>query len=432
MLKKQNLLMRFAASYLIISTLAFDGFGQGVGNSPYSAIGIGEVVQSGYATNHSMGGSGVSFANGISINSLNPALLAKNHFTVFDVGLVGNIKTVQTATQSQKAFGMNLNYLALAFPIRPKYTMGVSFQPYTAIDNESRYSKAITGSVTDSAQYTYKSVGGVSRLAWTHGVQLGKSLYVGLEANYFFGSTERDTTTQLRLNDGQDYYLRYTNNTSYNGVGLKGGIAYQQKLNKKWQLNIGATYELQSTLKGNGLRSFSTLVASQNGPTLLKTPDTLAISRGKITLPDRYTIGISLESPFKWCFTADYSVQSWSKFRNFSGQADPNYTDSQTWSVGAEYLPNGTSTKYFNQVFYRIGFRSSQTPFTVYGTQISDQHLSLGTSLPLGRNSLKYANISVIFGKRGTILNNLVQENYTRIVVGFTINEAWFQKIRID
>ena len=429
MLKKYNKILHIL---LIISILSSKTFAQGIGNSPYSAIGVGEVIQNGFVNNYAMGGAGVSFSNGISINSINPALLVKNRYTTFDVGLLGNAKTISTTQQSQKDFGMSLGYLAASFPIRPRWTAGISFKPYSVIDNESRYNEAIKGSGTDTVRYTYKGLGGVSKVSFTNGFLVGKSLYLGIEGNYYFGSIQRDTTTQLLFGDGQDYYLRYRDNISFSGASLKLGIVYQQKLSKKWNFNIGAAYEMQSTLKGKGIRSFSTLVQGANGPTLIKTPDTLSLSRGSLTLPDKLTIGFSLESPLKWIFSADYTIQSWSKFVGFNGKSDKNLTDSRTLSLGVEYIPKFNSTKYLENLTFRAGFQSSETPFTVYGTQISDNHFSFGTSLPLGKRSLNFANLSVVFGKRGTTAGNLIQENYTKIVFGITINDVWFRKIRID
>ena len=56
-------------------------------NSPFSYLGIGEVYTGGTAVQSAMGGLGVANSNGIYINTLNPALLARNRYTVFEMGV---------------------------------------------------------------------------------------------------------------------------------------------------------------------------------------------------------------------------------------------------------------------------------------------------------------------------------------------------------
>lgn len=104
---------------------------QGFGNSPYSALGIGEPLGQANVTNLGMGGIGVSNASPFYLNSQNPALLARRtRFTVFEVGLLGQSKQLSQRVldnqQTQRDFGANLNYLALAFPVSSRWNMALS------------------------------------------------------------------------------------------------------------------------------------------------------------------------------------------------------------------------------------------------------------------------------------------------------------------
>ena len=62
------------------------------GNSPYSALGIGDVLSGNSIANDAMGGTGITFGNGIYINNINPAMLAKNRYVAFNTGLRGQYK----------------------------------------------------------------------------------------------------------------------------------------------------------------------------------------------------------------------------------------------------------------------------------------------------------------------------------------------------
>ncbi|CAH0995411.1 hypothetical protein EMA8858_01532 [Emticicia aquatica] len=431
MLKKNNL-----TAYLIISILTItETFAQKesrlYGNSPYSALGIGDIYSGSSIANDAMGGTGLSFGNGIYVNTINPALLAKSRYVAFNTGLRGQYKKLSNGTLSQTDFGMNLSHITLAFPIKTKWTTAITMQPYSGVDHEARFTQTITG--TDkSVQHNYKGLGGLSKAAVTNGFLVGKKLYLGAEVGYYFGNFTRDTTSRL-LVTSEDFYLRYTDRVSVSGFEFKTGFAFQQKIAEKWNLNVGGTYELQSKLNGERIRSFTTLYDQGNGPKIIKKPDTLALYNGGITLPSRYAIGFSLESPYKWTFAVEYSRQDWTKYLNFDGKSESNLTVSEKFAFGIEYLPKYSSTKYLNQVFYRAGFQQVKTPYLVNGTHIKDNSFSFGLSTPLAYRSVSYIDLSLSVGNRGVIGNGLVKENYVKIALGFSLMDTrWFLKPKID
>lgn len=422
--------------YLIFFTfLSSQVLAQGTGNSPYSAIGLGELVSNGFANHQGMGGTGASFANVIYYNHINPALLVKKQSVAFDVGLAGGYKRISDGTTAQNTFGMNISYLSLSLPAKPKWTMGLVYMPYTSIDYESRFVRKIGGS-DKSSEIQYKGKGGVSKVAFANSFLIGKKLFLGFEGNYHFGSINRDTTSITEFSSGgitELNHLKFSERTTLSGLGLKVGAALQQPLNKKWNLNIGSVYETGAKLNAEKLNSFIFLVDEGGvGPRVVRTPDTLSQSTGSYQLPSKYTLGISLESPLKWVFAVDYSRQDWSKFVDFNGKANPYLTNSSQFSAGIEYLPNYQSTKYFNQVAYRVGFNSTQTPFYIKNQQINDRSFSLGMTLPMGRVSSSFVTITSVLGRRGVTGNSLIQENYAKIVLGFSMNQRWFEKLKID
>jgi hypothetical protein len=422
-------------TYLILFTfISSQVLSQGTGNSPYSAIGIGDVLSTGFANHQGMGGAGASFGSVIYYNHINPALLVKKQSVAFDVGLGGGYKRISNGTDIQKTFGMNINYLSLSLPVKPKWTMGLVYMPYSSVDYESRFTRKVIGS-DKTTETQYKGIGGVSKIAFTNSFLIGKKLHFGIEGNYHFGSISRDTTSIAEFVNGgisELNHLRFTERTSLSGFGLKLGAALQQPLNKKWNLNIGGVFETGAKLNAEKLNSFAFLIDGGSGPTIARTPDTLSQSSGSYQLPSKYTIGISLESPLKWVFAVDYSRQDWSKFRDYNGKANPYMTASSQFAAGIEYLPNYQSTKYFNQVAYRLGFNSTKTPYTFGNQQIKDNSFSFGMTVPMGRVSSSFVTITSVLGRRGTTGNSLIQENYAKIVLGFSMNQRWFEKLKID
>jgi len=432
MLKNLLLLNCFLVCTFVLTDTYAQKESRLTGNSPYSALGLGDINPLGAIATEAMGGTGLTFGNGIYVNTLNPAMLVKTRFVAFSTGIRGQYKTLSDGRNSQTDFGANLSHVMLAFGMKPKWTMSVGLRPHSSVEYESRFTSTIQGT-SNQVQYIYKGQGGFSKATVGSGHMIGKSLYIGAEAAYYFGSVSRDTTSRLLLNDGEDYYLRYTDRINANGVGLKTGFTWQQKLSSKWFLNVGGTYEFRSKLKGDQLRSLTTLIEGQNGPQVLKKPDTLSIGSGSLQLPSQYALGISIESPLKWIFAVEYSKQDWTAYRNFQGAAESPLTASDKIAVGVEFLPKVTSTSYFNQVFYRVGFQQTKTPYLINNTQVMDRSFSLGLSTPLGFRNLSYIDFGLALGTRGVTGNGLVKENYVKVSLGFSlVDTRWFMKSKID
>ncbi|WP_367915386.1 hypothetical protein [Leadbetterella sp. DM7] len=410
-------------------------FGQGQGRSPYSAIGFGEVNNETTTVQDMMGGTGVSFGNTFYINGLNPALVGKDRivngmkYVAFNVGGSGYFRNLEQNGTLGQDFGLNLSNLSMAFPIVRRWTVGINFKPYSVADNENFIRKSFSGSSAVSS-YDFADYGGLSKAGLTNSFHLAKGLYAGVEAQYYFGNVVRDTTSLFITSTQQ--YNRYTGRSNLKGASLKGGIAYQQKLTKKWKGNIGATYQLGNNLKGEYLNIHQILVEGSNGITPTGLPDTLALQNFSASIPAAYRVGVSLEKTYKWIFAAEYGFTDWEGIsRPFDARAAQTLRNSKEMNFGVEWIPNVNSSAYFNQVFYRAGFKSVTTPYYLNGIQIKDNSVSFGMSMPLGKGG-SYLDWALAIGNRGTLANNLVKENYARISVSFSLMRDWFYRPRIQ
>lgn len=408
-------------AYFLLPTVQ----GQGIGRSPYSALGVGEKFIGGFATSQSMGNSGVSVANGIYLNNLNPALVAFNRNTVFEVGALSQYKQLEEGSKNEKTFGANLNYIALGFPSGKNWSMAIQLKPYTYVDYETRAVLPIANTL-NFAKYTYRGTGGLNKVAWTNALTLGKSVFVGLESAYVFGAIDRESLSQLQLVDGQDYTIQLLSRTNHGGFVFKPGIAWRQKLKNKIFFGAGATYELQSNLNAKRIGTYTYF----SGETQLTTIPSDTVSKdtqSKVTLPAGYRIGISLDRPLKWQISADFAYQAWSQYRNFS-RATERLQDSYSFHLGGEYTPNFDPTSgFFKQVQYRAGYQFVRTPYlTAEGSAINDNSFSLGFALPI--RNLSYINLGFVAGQR----NGTIKERYGRVVVGFTLSDLWFKKYKLD
>ncbi|WP_439559662.1 OmpP1/FadL family transporter [Dyadobacter sp.] len=405
---------------------------QGLGNSPYSSLGIGEFYGDAYSDNSGMGQSGVSTASGFQINNLNPALWVRNRFTTLDVGLVTQYKDITAGSDRQTNFGANLAYLSLSFPVKPRWVIGVNLKPYSFVDYQNEAIKPVIGTAS-VARYITSGKGGINKASITNSVQINKYISVGLESSYFFGNARRSSDVNLVMpgeNPDDNYLVSLNQRTTYSDIAFRAGAAVRIPIKKenKLNLNLGGAYSFSTSLNAENTTTFE--LTQDSFPVTL--PDTLNNNQsGSLTIPEQYQVGASLEWPFKLILSADYSRQSWSQYRNYNNLSE-SLRDVNRIHLGAEYLPRFTSLNYFNLVRYRLGFSYGNTPYVVAGRNVNDTNISLGFTFPMGRGYQNFLSFALIGGQRGNSGAGQVKERYGRAVLGITLLERWFVKQKLD
>ena len=430
----------------LVTLLLFLGVGtlraQTVGNSPYSALGIGDLYSPGFIPSAGMGGLGVSNANGFYVNHVNPALLARNRIAFFEAGLLLHFKGLSEGERTQQVRSGNINYLSFSFPAGRRWSLGLSLMPYSRVDYTSRSNALIFRSITDFTfvNYEYRGTGGITQANLTNGWNLlntyrsdpkdptkrivQQSLYVGLEATFLFGNVNREIQTYI--DNDQNNKIAFTERTNVTDFTFKPGLAYQLRLKDKLYLNAGATHTFAADVNARRLTIRERRIASE----IAVATDTLEdLAGGSLILPAQYQFGLSLESPFRWTVGADVTYQPWSKYRAFG--VNGALSDTYQVSVGGEFTPDPSSiSSYFKRATFRLGANYSQLPYNVNGQQLDDRSVSLGTSLPMARG-FSDLNLSFALGQRGT--NGPIRENYFKVFVGFTLRDnQWFLKRKID
>ena len=158
---------------------------------------------------------------------------------------------------------------------------------------------------------------------------------------------------------------------------------------------------------------------------------------GKITLPLEMGIGFSIRKGEKLTVLLDAATTNWSGFKYFE---TPNneFKNSYRVSTGLNYVPNKLaygSSNYIKRIQYRLGASYTNGYLDLKNTMISNYFVSAGLGLPVGIgrfDDIAIVNISAQYGKMGTVTNNLLQEEYVRLVLGFTFNKRWFIKYKYD
>lgn len=398
-------------------------------NSPYSYLGMGEILGSENATQMMMGGIGVSNSNGIYTNVVNPALLARNRWTNLEVGLNTEYKTLQDIRQKQSVFGGNYQSLNLTLPVSSRWTVSVGIRPHSAVEYETRSYRRLNLLGVDSLIYSYKGSGGVSKVSISNGVRVFKEFYLGLQMDYLFGQVNRNVSTQ-NMSDGQFYKVQLEDLTSYSDFQFKAGFAYRARLKTDLFLNLGATLDLNSTLNSEQIKRFATMDLS--GLTVINS-DTLEKSKVFVQqIPVGKRFGLSVEKAAKWMVGVDYTYTDWTKVNNNLGRSSA-LPVSHKVSIGGEYTPDIESiSSFIKRTTYRLGMSYEKTPYDFLGNgnYAVDKHLSFGVALPL--RNLSFLNLAYQVGRRGVISDNGMEEQYHRLTLGLTFSDLWFQKQKIN
>ncbi len=411
---------------------SFSSYAQWV-NSPYSIQGIGDIQSQGLAHNMAMGGLGISNGSTFYLNTMNPALLTRNQFTVFSAGMEGVVKNISTTDAEEQHQSGNVNYLAFGFPVIPnRWTMSIGLMPYSTVS----YEYATTRNLTDGnamAISNYMGSGGTTKAYFANGVKIIENLSVGFQASYIFGSIIEEAGVSIRASDSlPDANANFSSvsydRTQFSDFTFSLGLAYRFNLKGKTFLNLGAIYELEnntgvtrySALERRGVNNaavISSIVLEDNVP-------------GNLLLPARFGGGISIERTFNYLIGIDFSMQDWSEFNSFSGTSE-NMGESFQIALGGEFIPDVSSVdSYFNRVTYRLGGHFERTPFMVNGQDINDFGINFGMSLPVSR--LSNVDLAVRFGQRGTTNAGLLQEQYVKFFLGVSFNDRWFIRRKFD
>ncbi len=145
-------------------------------------------------------------------------------------------------------------------------------------------------------------------------------------------------------------------------------------------------------------------------------------------LPSKIGFGIALEKSRKWLVAADFDWQNWKKFKSFD--ISDSLKNSYKIAIGGHFTPNYTSvSSYWKRVNYRFGFRFSKSYLELRGNNINEIGFSFGMGLPL-RKSSTTINFGIEVGNRGTINDDLIQENFINFKFGISLHNIWFFKTK--
>lgn len=395
-------------------------FSQEGSSSPYSFFGIGETRFNGNVESRSMGGISM-IPDSTRINFQNPAGYGNLKLTNFSIGGSTSETKQKSVTSTGKAKRTTLDYLSLAIPLG-KFGAGFGLIPYSSVGYKTQ-SIASNDSQNDKRFY---GSGGLNRVFLGTGYRILTNLSFGAMAYYNFGKIQINSlefvsnsttgSSELNIND-------------LSGVNFNLGLMYQFKLKEKLRVYSSLYYTPQSILFSNNKKTVSTIEYNFNYDFVPVDTDDAVVTANELQMPEKWAFGLGIGDSKRWAVGAEIAIQDAGKlYSAYNVRNNVSYQKNQKFSFGGYFTP---STKpfvsYAKKITYRGGFVYEKTGLIINSEEIQDLGMTIGLGLPVS-GSFSNLNIGFEFGKKGTISNNLVQENYFIVNFGFSLNDKWFVK----
>jgi hypothetical protein len=404
-------------------------------DSPYSRFGVGTISPPGFERNRAMGGVGLALRDSTYINYLNPASYsaqASSSF-LFDFGITAHYTYTESSKMNDTYYGANFDHLALAFPITKWWSASVGVRPYSKVG----YSILVEDFDENVGfiDYVYSGNGGLSQLFLGTSVEIFDGLSLGANFKYIFGSIDLNRTLNFPR---QDFYS-YTDvesRTIVNDFLIELGLQYTQKLGARSNLTLGLILDNKSRISAeNRVVKRNTFPGSPNSINDSTQVSPLFIleeysTKGNIVIPLNLGLGISYRFNHKILIGFDYYQQDWTNTTFFT--SNEPLVNSNHFHVGAEYVPDHKALRgYHKRMAYRAGGYFENSYLQLEDEQLKDYGISFGVGLPL-RNNRSSFNLAFNAGRRGTLENNLIRENYMFLSFSVTLYDFWFMKRKYD
>lgn len=406
---------------LLLSLVSFAQEGTA---SPYSYYGIGDIRFKGTVESRSMAGVAVE-QDSIHINLENPASFAHLKLTTFTIGGTLNTVKLQSDSKTESAKRTTLDYLAVGLPLG-KWGVGFGLIPYSSVG----YKIESISEDVNSNNRRYSGTGGVNKAFLGIGYKVTPKFSVGADVHYNFGKIE---TNSLEFITEVPVGTREMNTSTLSGVNFNIGAMYQTNINKKLTLYSGLNYTIENTLKSENTRNISTVI--YNSGFNLSVVDVLEEQSSNVDLlfPGKFSLSAGIGESKKWLVGGKIAYQKTAAQANaYNDAGNVGYGKYGSVSLGGYYIPNYNSfSSYTKRIVYRGGLKYEKTGLVVNSESINDMGFTLGLGLPIS-GTFSNVNVGLEVGKRGTTNAGLVQENYAKISVGFSLNDKWFQQRKFD
>ncbi len=412
------------SNFLSISLVLFGTyvFAQNATLSPYSYYGIGQPASTRTAENNTIGGV-TTYADSTQFSLDNPATLGKLGYVQYRVGANYKASSQRTLQAKASVSTSALNYLSLSVPTK-HFAFGFGLKPKSSLGYR-------INTTTENNGLEYKNLlsgtGGVNSTFLSLAFNPYKGLSLGVSALYNFGYTEK---TLIQTASGIQNSTQFFTNSELSGVQYTFGMHYSRNIFSNYALQFSATYTPNASLQSTNSRTISSI--TPNGAIGTKKEmdlGNLVTTTNKLAAET--TLGFGFGKPQHWFAGLTYVNTAKGIINPLETNADANFVPASRLSAGGFYIPKYDSfTSFLSRVVYRAGLRWEHTGLELKNQAVKDFGITFGIGLPV--NVLSKINIGVEIGQMGTNEAGLIKDNYTNIMLGFSLSDIWFIKRKYD
>jgi hypothetical protein len=379
-------------------------------NSVYSMFGVGQLMDNNIGINKSLGGTGIAFQSGKSINYMNPAsyIGMYSHSYVMELGLYGITNKSMTSSTSQRDNSVSISYFSASLYFTKWWASSFGIIPFSSVDYEINSEAEIEGELT-TFQKTYTGSGGLSRIYFGNSFSIIDGLSIGFNSSYIVGPV-----TQTETASGNDSFASYslTNERLVYSVYFDYGLQYTFK-NDDWSYSLGLIYGSSKKLNSDDDLKFT-----YNGTTTSLTQE----KQYDVEIPQKTGVGIAVKNGDKFRIGIDYEWAKWSSI-NFTN-SNLRTKNSNRFSIGVEYYPaEKNNDTWLNTLYYRIGANYKNTYLKIDNTPINSKAINVGLGIPYNYTSL--INLSLEYGEEGTLSKGLIKNKYWAFYLSLSLPDFW-------
>lgn len=407
-------------NYLFTFLLAFSlGAAAQDYNAPYSIYGVGDLEQRFYDRSIGMANSSLSLVSTPMYQFLkNPASLSGLERSNLYVNLALAGRTVTYAgdaiTESnRRARDFSIKSFSVATKLNNFWASSIGFMPLSYVGYRYTATKTVEGS---DATYSgdYEGDGGLYHVYWNNALALDKHLSVGLRSSFIFGSLNH---TETLSGDALVSSVVTKTRDYYNNFRFELGSIYRAKLTKNWQFALGGKLTTKTALHNNKT------VTIMEGSTVIKEDE--AVKSHAFYLPVTYDGGISFTNRNRLTFAVDYNYQNWTDLK----QRGYGYSliDSRRLSAGIQFSNQVEAWgRRYEKNYVQAGFFTHRSYLRVRNTPVNEIGGSIGYGGYLTGNL--FYGLSLEGGRRGTMTNGLIKENYVQGTITLSLREFLYSK----
>ncbi len=420
-MKKLFVLTLVAAAYLADA--------QSIGNSPYAAYGVGDVKYDNTVENAAMGGISTAYITDFnsSFNFKNPAANENLMLTSIKVEGTNENNFFRSDYNDVKAtkHSTYLSNISIAFPLSSKVKFGLGYQPYSSKRYNLLYTENVGNDVLKANNF--RGEGTLSTVQGALSYQINRALAVGFRTNFYFGNMydiDELTYSNAELINGYETKNKVTN------FNFTLGATYQKKYDNDRKLTLGATSTFGNTTDMETTYTNSTYYYTTGNTKVYDDIIEQRSSSSKNLIPFEASVGAGFGHSTRWFVGSQVDYKSGEDIL-FAGNSF-QLQDSYRIAAGGWILPNANNFRnYFQRVIYRYGAYYEKGNLQINGNNINKFALTFGATLPFKNSSLSRMSgldVGVELGKRGTLQNNLINQNFINFRIGFNFADKWFIK----